>query len=226
MILAIDTSTQWMGIALFDGNLIVYEKTWKTNRRHTVELVPAIESALHDSDTEINALQAVGAAVGPGSFTSLRIGLAAAKGLCLALHIPIIGVQSLDITAQGIPLQEIEMICVLRAGRERLAAMKYINKSGSWQSIGELSVLTAHELEKSITSHTLICGEMNSEEKRILSRRWRNVEIVQPPLNVRRPSILADIAYKRFLINDFDDTASIAPIYLRTVKNMDIGTPV
>ena len=127
MILAIDASTQWIGIALFDGNLIQYEKIWKANRRHTVELSPAIQSALEETDTSVKDLQAVAVAIGPGSFTSLRIGLAAAKGLSLALHIPIIGIPSLDITAHGIPLQDIDLICMLRAGRERFAAMQYIN---------------------------------------------------------------------------------------------------
>lgn len=226
MILAIDTSTQWMGIALFDGSLIIYEKVWKTNRRHTVELAPAIESALLDTDTERKELQAVGVAIGPGSFTSLRIGLATAKGLCLSLHIPLLGIPSLDVTARGIPIQDIEMMCLLRAGRERLAVMKYTNNNGRWESVGELSVVSAYELEKSITSHTLICGEMNSDEKKILSRRWRNVEIADPPLNIRRPSILANIAYNRFTAGDFDDAASTAPIYLRTVNIVDIRTPV
>lgn len=227
MILVIDTSTQWMGIALFDGSVIIYEKVWKTNRRHTVELSPAIESALHDTDTGIKELRAIGVAIGPGSFTSLRIGLAAAKGLCLSLHIPLIGVPSLDVTARGIPAQDdIELICLLRAGRERFAALTYFNNNGRWESVGELTVVSAHELETSITSRTLICGEMNSGEKKILSRRWRNVEIADPPLNIRHPSILASIAYDRFAAGDLDDTASTAPIYLRTVKNVDNGTPV
>jgi tRNA threonylcarbamoyladenosine biosynthesis protein TsaB len=41
MILAIDTSTQWMGLALYDGSQVLYEKVWRTNRRHTVELIGA-----------------------------------------------------------------------------------------------------------------------------------------------------------------------------------------
>jgi tRNA threonylcarbamoyladenosine biosynthesis protein TsaB len=226
MILAIDTSTQWMGIALFDGSNIIYEKVWKTNRRHTVELSPAIKSALLDTDTVIKDLQAIGVAIGPGSFTSLRIGLAAAKGLCLSLHIPLLGIPSLDVTARGIPIRDIKLICLLRAGRERFAALTYINNSGRWESVGELTVVSAHELETSITSRTQICGEMTSDEKKILSRRWRNVEIADPPFNIRRPSILANIAYDRFTAGDFDDAASTTPIYLRTVKNVDNGTPV
>ncbi len=226
MILAIDTSTQWMGISLFDGCLVLYEKVWKTNRRHTVELSPAIANALLDTSIDIKDLKGVAVALGPGSFTSLRIGLAVAKGFSLYLRIPLIGVPSLDITARGIPTRETDLICLLRAGRGRFATMKYISVDGKWEISGELSVVSAHELEKSITSRTLVCGEMDTDEKKILARRWRNIQFADPPQNIRRPSILANIAYERFIIKDFDDAASTAPIYLRTVKNVDSSIPV
>jgi len=226
MILAIDTSTQWIGISLFDGCLVLYEKVWKTNRRHTVELSPAIANALLDTGIDRKNIGGVAVALGPGSFTSLRIGLAVAKGFSLSLHIPLIGVPSLNITARGIPAQDIDMICLLRAGRGRFAAMKYLYMEGKWESSGELSVVSAHELEKSITSRTLVCGEMNSDEKKILARRWRNIQFADPRQNIRRPSILANIAYERFIIEDFDDPSSTTPIYLRTVKNVDSTIPV
>ena len=221
MILAIDTSTQWMGISLFDDHNILYEKIWRTNRRHTVELSPAIEKAFTDTATNPKFLTAIAVALGPGSFTSLRIGLAVAKGLAISLHTPVIGVPSLNITARGIPPQDINLICLLRAGRGRFASRKYVNKDGAWESEGDYLVITAKELEKSITSRTLVCGEMTSDEKQILSRRWRNIVVAEPPQNLRRPSILAYIAYERFTADDFDDIASLSPIYLHTVKNID-----
>jgi len=226
MILAIDTSTQWMGIGILDGGLILYEKIWKTNRRHTVELAAAIKAAFQDTDTNPKDLTAVAVAVGPGSFTSLRIGLAAAKGFSLSLKIPIIGIPSLNITANGIPSQDTGLICTLRAGRGRLAVLKYDNENGKWESRGELQVLSAEELEQSITSRTLICGEMDADEQKTLLRRWRNVQIANPAQNVRRPSILANLANDRLSQHDVDDPAAIAPIYLRTVKNVDTITPV
>lgn len=226
MILAIDTSTQWMGIALLQDSTILYEKTWKTNRRHTVELSPSIKQAFQDTSTNVGALAGVAVALGPGSFTSLRIGLAVAKGFALSLRIPVIGVPSLDITAGGIPPQNIPLICLLRAGRGRFASMKYENIEGKWQKKGDLDVVTAEEIEKRVTTPTIICGEMTSDEKKILSRRWRNIKIAEPPQNIRRPSILANIAFERSIKDDFDENASLSPIYLRTVKNIDSGTTV
>lgn len=221
MILAIDSSTQWMAIALFDGNLIQYEKIWKTSRRHTVELSPAIERVFTDCEVTPDDINAMAVATGPGSFTSLRIGLAVAKGFALSQHIPIIGVPSLDIYAMGITPQDKSLICVLRAGRGRLAAQHYVNTENGWESVGELSVATAVGLEHAIEEPTIICGELNPDEKKILSRRWRNAIIAKPHQNLRRPSILAQMAFERLEAGDVDNSAAIAPIYLRTVKNVD-----
>ena len=139
MILAIDTSTQWMGIALLQDAQILYEKVWRTSRRHTVELAPAIQEAVQDCGLQISDLETIGVALGPGSFTSLRIGLAVAKGLALTQRIPVIGIPSLDITAAGLPAQDIPLIAVLRAGRERLAAQTYQADNGRWKAAGEIS---------------------------------------------------------------------------------------
>ena len=220
MILAIDTSTQWMGLALFDGWQILYEKIWRTSRRHTVELVPAIQTAMTETGLEAKALKAVGIALGPGSFTSLRIGLAVAKGLSLSLRIPVIGIPSLDVTANGLALSDKPMMAMLKAGRERLAVQRYHPKDNAWAAEGEIFMASALELEDMITSPTILIGEIDQDERRILERRWRNALIASPAENSRRPSILAQLAWKRLETGQVDDTASLAPIYLHT-----IGTP-
>ncbi len=220
MILAIDTSTQWMGLALFDGWQILYEKIWRTSRRHTVELVPAIQTAMAETGLEAKALKAVGIALGPGSFTSLRIGLAVAKGLALSLRIPMIGIPSLEITANGLALSDNPMMAMLKAGRDRLAVQRYQPGDNAWAAEGEIFMASALELEDMITSPTILIGEINQEERRILERRWRNALIASPAENSRRPSILAQLAWKQLETGLVDDTASLAPIYVHT-----IGTP-
>ncbi|MDK2979688.1 MAG: tRNA threonylcarbamoyladenosine biosynthesis protein TsaB [Chloroflexota bacterium] len=218
MILAIDTSTQWMGIALLQDAQILYEKVWRTKRRHTVELAPAIQSAMDDCGLRVGDLEAVGVALGPGSFTSLRIGLAVAKGLALTQRVPVIGVPSLDITAAGLPVQDKLLIAVLRAGRERLAACHYRVQEGRWQADGDIFITTAQELEAAIDSPTLVCGEIEPEERRILERRWRNALLPDAADCMRRPARLAVMSAERFQAGKFDDAVSLAPIYLHTLN--------
>ena len=221
MILAMDTSTQWMGLALFDGWQIFYEKMWRTNRQHTVELVPAVQTAMEETGIEKSALRAVAVALGPGSFTSLRIGLSVAKGLSLALHIPVIGVPSLDIIANGLELSDKPLIAVLKAGRGRWAAQRYQSGDEEWEPQGNLFITTALELEQIITSPTIICGEIEEEELRVLKRRWRNALVASPAHNLRRPAVLAELAWRKFKEGCVDNAASLAPIYLHKVSSAE-----
>ena len=221
MILALDTSTQFMGISIFDGSQILYEKIWKTNRRHTVELSPAIEEAFKEVSLELNMIKALAVALGPGSFTSLRIGLAVAKGLSFALQIPVFGIPSLAITAFGQPLKEHQMICLLKAGRSRYAAQFYTVDNGSWTAVGDIFTASANELEEKITSPTIIRGEINQVDRQILQRRWRNALVTSPADNVRRPAHLAEIAWKRFEAGESDDVVALEPIYVHTIANIE-----
>ena len=125
MILAVDTSTQSVGLALFDGNQVNGEIVWHSRNHHTVEIGPAIEQLFKQCGFQYQDLKGLGVALGPGSFTSLRIGLAIVKGLALSLHIPIVGIPTLDILAGSQPEKNIPMAAILQAGRSRLAVGWY-----------------------------------------------------------------------------------------------------
>ena len=84
MLLAVDTSTAQTGLALYDESGVVAEQVWTSRQHHTAELAPAVEELLRRGGLTVERLQALGVARGPGSFTSLRVGLAFVKGLALA----------------------------------------------------------------------------------------------------------------------------------------------
>src|SRR5512137_702545 len=106
MLLAVDTSTAQIGLALYDGTSVPGEFVWHSGLHHTQELAPALSELLRRVNIKMKSIAALGVALGPGSFTSLRVGLAFAKGLVLARHIPIIGIPTLDIVAAAVPLPE------------------------------------------------------------------------------------------------------------------------
>ncbi|MFN2216031.1 MAG: tRNA (adenosine(37)-N6)-threonylcarbamoyltransferase complex dimerization subunit type 1 TsaB [Anaerolineales bacterium] len=215
-LLALDTSTSQTGLALYAEDRILGELSWFSHYRQTVELAPAIDDLLHRLDIKPDALAAIGVAIGPGSFTSLRVGLALAKGLSMARHIPLIGIPSLDILAAGIPVVDLPLAAVLQAGRGRLALGWYHAVSGTWQSDGAPKITTAEELVKQINSPTLVCGELQPEERQRLARKYRNVTIPSPANCVRRPGILAELAWNRWKAGQIDPAAPLAPIYLHT----------
>lgn len=214
MLLAVDTSTQTMGLALYDGNQVIGESVWLTHSHHTMELAPAIGDMLHHCNVKPADLTVLACALGPGSFTSLRIGLAVAKGLSLSLHIPILGIPTLDALAIAQPLLDMPMLAVLPAGRGRLAVGKYDVVDSTWKADGEAIVSTTEDLSRSIHSRTYICGEMNAEERQQLARKWKNVTMASPAQCVRRPGYLAELAWKRWQNGETDEPVSLAPIYL------------
>lgn len=214
MLLALDTSTRTVGLALYDGVRVLSENVWTSQDYHTVELAPAVEEMLKKSDVGISDLEALGVAIGPGSFTGLRIGLALAKGLALVRHIPLIGIPSLDVLAAAQAQTNIPMAASLRAGRGRLAVGWYKLAEDSWQSSGNLEVLTAQDLSERIHSPTLVCGEFTERERRLLKRKRKNVVLASPAQSLRRPAFLAELAWERWQAGDTADPATLSPIYL------------
>ena len=79
MLLAIDTSTAQVGMALYDVTQVLGEMTWSTRQHHTTELAPALSGLLNRSAVSMDMLSALAVAIGPGSFTSLRVGLSLVK---------------------------------------------------------------------------------------------------------------------------------------------------
>lgn len=216
MLLAVDTSTTQVGLALYDGVQVIGESLWHGKLRHTTSLAPSIAELFKRTNLTMDDLSALGVALGPGSFTSLRVGLALVKGLALARHLPLIGIPTLDILTAAQPLRDIPLAAVLQAGRGRLAVGRYLaSDSGIWQSDGEVSVLNLDELIETIESPTLICGELTEEERKILAKKRDLIELSSPVQSTRRPAFLAELAWKRYQADDTDDTASLAPIYLQ-----------
>ncbi len=214
MLLAVDTSTKKIGLALYDGAQVLGEMLWQSQHHHTVELAPAVARLLHSSGLKMDDIQALGIALGPGSFTSLRVGLSFVKGLALVRHIPVLGIPTLDVQAASVESGKHPLVAVLQAGRGRLAVGWYKASKNGWKSKGPAIVATAEELATKIRKPTILCGELNPDERRRLARKRVNVKLLSPAQSVRRPAVLAELAWKRWQAGECDDVASLAPIYL------------
>jgi len=215
MLLAIDTSTRAIGIALYDGARVLAESFWYSQDFHTVELAPAVNNVLRKTGVDVTQLGVLAVALGPGSFTGLRIGLAFAKGIAFVNRVPLIGVRTLDILAASQPVVEMPLAAVLRAGRGRLAVGWYRGSDQNWQPEGAMEVVQPRELLQRIQAPTLVCGELSVEEQQMLVQSNSHAKLATPARSVRRPAFLAELGWRRFLDGKFDDPATLAPIYLR-----------
>ncbi len=125
-ILCIDTATEFGTVALTDDDGSCVAVQWRSEGRHDENLLAHVESALSKGGSSREQLDAIGVVVGPGGFTSLRVGLATAKGLALGLDLPIVGVSSLRVMArslQGPP--DAVRVPVLRSYRGEVFAAAY-----------------------------------------------------------------------------------------------------
>ena len=99
-VLAIDTALSDINIGLFKADGTCFSRQHETGREQASLLIPMIQSLIEGADISFSDLEGIVCTKGPGSFTGLRIGLATARALGLALDIPVIGVSTLDFVAQ------------------------------------------------------------------------------------------------------------------------------
>lgn len=220
MLLAVDTSTSLVGMALYDGDQVLGEMTWTTKQHHTTELSPALSGLLKRCGLTMSMIHALGVAIGPGSFTSLRVGLSLVKGIALARNLPVMGISTLDVIAAAQPISKHPLVAVLQAGRTRVAFGVYKSHKSGWQAEGPVRSGTLDELIAEIETPTVIAGELTSEERKKIAKR-KTMELASPTLCVRRPAVLAELAWRRWQENQVDDAAALAPIYLHVA-----GTPI
>ncbi len=99
MLLAFDTATPHVTVALHDGTSVVARFESEESMRHGEMLAPGIERVLADAGVPVSSLTGIAVGVGPGPFTGLRVGLVTARTLAMTLEIPVHGVCSLDVLA-------------------------------------------------------------------------------------------------------------------------------
>jgi tRNA threonylcarbamoyladenosine biosynthesis protein TsaB len=224
-VLAIDTATRYAGLAIYDGHSLLSESTWRANQNHTTTLMPSLIRMLTQQGLSITGLAGLAVALGPGSFTGLRIGLAVAKGLALARGLPLVGVPTLDIVAYSCaslsPHQRVlPLRAMLQAGRGRFCVADYRWTEVKLHQDGDYRILSHDLIADGAKELTLFCGEIDEEaEQAIRSRLGDRAMVVPPAARLRRPGYLAQLGWERMIQGQQDDPVDLSPIYLRTVPD-------
>lgn len=216
-LLAIDTATRMASLALHDGACVRAELSWESLDHHTVELAPRIAGMLAQLEAKVEELAGIAVSLGPGSFTGLRVGVAAAKGLAMSRGLKLVGVPTLDIVAYAMKHSRLPVVAVLSAGRGRLCAARYRLSDGAFAADGPVELTTAHALGADWEDAVCVCGELSAEERHILQTRLgARVELASPAASLRRAGYLAELGWARLRAGQTGDPATLAPIYLQT----------
>ncbi|MBV5316917.1 MAG: tRNA (adenosine(37)-N6)-threonylcarbamoyltransferase complex dimerization subunit type 1 TsaB [Desulfobulbaceae bacterium] len=163
LILAIETATGCGSVSLTAGDSrngkVLAEYTLQPETTHSRRLLGLVEAMMVAAGTNWTDLDGVAVSQGPGSFTGLRIGMAAAKGIAMAAGVPLIGVSTLDGLAAQVPALDLPVCCLLDARKQQVYAAFYrYSDDFSCRRIGEPQVLSPEALVQRIQEPTLVAG--------------------------------------------------------------------
>lgn len=214
MQLAIDTSTDIASIALVEDGHILAELTWQAGQNHTTQLLPNLSHLLNKAD--IKSANCVFVAIGPGSFNGLRVGISTAKGFAFSLGIPIIGVSTLAVDAYQHAETGLPICPISNAGRGEIATAIYQLKGDDWRQLVPEHITTIDTVCSEIAARTIFCGEFLPSVASELKARLGERAIISPPASrLRRAGFLAELGERRRALSDFDNLATLQPLYLR-----------
>jgi len=215
MELAIDTSSNFVGVALSHKGEVLASLTWQTTQNHTIELLPNLVCLLQQAKVELDSIEAIIVAKGPGRFNGLRVGISTAKGLASALNVPLLGVNTLEVEAYpfaftGLPLRPIQ-----KAGREEIATALYRQKDNEWQCLEAENLTTVKALCRRIKKKTLFCGEIPPDMISEIQQNLGKQAIISQNNSPSRASSLAILGWRKLSRGEQDDPVTLQPLYLR-----------
>jgi tRNA threonylcarbamoyladenosine biosynthesis protein TsaB len=214
MLLAIDTSTIQTGLACYDERGLLGECVWRSGRDHSAQLLPQLSLLLRHLGIARDDIRAVAVALGPGSWSGLRVGMSTAKGFALARGVPVIGIGTLDALAYQHDRPGLTTTPLIRLGRERFASGTQPRHGDARRTIEPRNVTLA-EIAAETTSRALFCGDIDPDVQAALRERLGARAIFpSPAASARRPGYLAELAWQRFQAGDTDNPATLEPIYL------------
>ncbi len=213
MELQIDTSTRYACVGLSREGRTLVEIAWRSERNHSVELVPAVNRALDQAGATIGELTAVFVASGPGGFSALRVGMSTAKAIAHTSNIPLVTVGTLELELHPFRNLPHPVCAIMSAGRTRL----YVGTLNPGQQDVEIGLQDLDSFLQSLSANTFYCGEAVPDlESDIASRLGGNamLSLARPPS--RHSSALAHLGYEKLQSGCASDAATVSPVYLRS----------
>jgi tRNA threonylcarbamoyladenosine biosynthesis protein TsaB len=242
LILSIDVSGKNGLIVLAQGDSIIDAETNNEPMDHASFLQPAIQSLLKKNNVELKELQAVAISNGPGSYTGLRVGLASAKGLCFALKIPLITINSLQLIARAASLfinsngptegynanmaiqpgaiaassndNDLLYCSMIDARRMEVFFALYDNENNCVINPSTI-ILDIHFLEELIQSKRVYIAGSGAEKFKEINQH-ANINFL-PQIDSK--AALCSLAYTQFQTSTFADLYSVEPFYCKEFYN-------
>lgn len=217
-ILAIDTATQVSSVAVAASGKLSAELTMQAKLTHSETLMPHIEQVLKMAAVPKDKLEGIAVSIGPGSFTGLRIGLAAAKAMSYALGLPLVGVSTLRALAYHYPVAGVRIVCLLDAQKGNAYVETYRWEQGKLQTVDAVRVAPICEIIG-------WCGRMeepvvllgDAVQKKIVGKVELPVGVTAAPAHLLMPraACVAMLGLDELAAGRTDNIMNLEPVYIR-----------
>lgn len=217
IILGIETATMQVGCAIGGVEGVLASFTAARGRRHAESLVPAVDFLCEQAQVGLGEVSVVAVDIGPGLFTGLRVGVATAKALALALRVPMIGLSSLDLLAFALHHTDGLIATVIDARRGEVFAALYRSVPGGVQRVAAPRVCPPAVLASELMAmgeDCLLVGD-GAVRYRAAFDDARHLDIADGAFAYPSPAALVQLAHSRAVREEFVQPSELSPMYLR-----------
>jgi len=218
LILAFETSAKAASVALLEENKLLGESYQNTGLTHSQTLMVMAEDLLKQCGKTVEDVTAVAVAEGPGSFTGVRIGVAAAKGFAWGKNLPCYGVSTLEAMAESLGIYEGYVCPVMDARRSQVYnALFYVNRGAITRVKEDRAIALADLAEelKTLEGPIYLVGDGSDLTHKTLSAEIPNLVLPPEHRKHQRATGVAILAAKAVAAGETGDGAALQPNYLR-----------
>lgn len=223
-ILSIDTSTKNFSLAVSKDQRVVRYRNIHLDKVLESSIIPAIDGILKLAKIPFEDLDGFAVGLGPGSFTSLRVGLSTIKAFALATGKPVVGVCSLDVVALNVLNVKCDEICVIMdARRNLLYACLYNQKNGELIRKTEPMLISLDDLLNKVHGRTLFAGDAVALLRNTIKEKYRQAAkqgskcaalFAPGSAGIPQARKLFMLAFGRFCNKEYDESEVLNPVYL------------
>lgn len=211
VILNIETATKNCSVSIArNGEILVAKEINDGNYSHAEKLHPLILEVLKEAAVSKEEINAVAVSKGPGSYTGLRIGVSAAKGLCFSLNVPLISIETLRSLAHAVQVDSGYIVPMLDARRMEVYAAVY---DYNYEKVREIKaeILDENSFSEFLDTKVHFLGDGAEKSKAVI--KSANAVFVDNKFPSAKE--MAELSYYKYKKNDIEDVAYFEPFYLK-----------
>lgn len=214
-LLALETATLAGGAALLEDGRLIGESRLNIALTHSERLMAVVDRLLHDCDWEIGGLDGLAVSVGPGSFTGLRVGVATAKGLALALEVPVAPVPTLDALAATLPFADAPVCPLLDARKGEVYCSLYRWRGDRMERAWDYLALPPELAAARLEAPVIVLGDGVAACRPYLGRLGDGLREAAPVHSLPSPAVVGALGHAMLAAGAGIPAERLAPLYLR-----------